>query len=159
MYLGAGFARHRLVLRIRDIVFFNIVQAVSNVQLGQGTRAHKGRHTTSVLHISDDLRRSETTRTQEVWKQQRCLSREQGMPGSETQNSILPIPAFAWRSPIRRRLYRGGLEVALANSCQRFVVCGQNRRIPGLGRGLCQSASKKCTPNDTRQSATLRPLI
>jgi hypothetical protein len=60
MYPGAGFARHCLVLRIRDIVFFTVVRPVLNVQLGQGTRAHKGSHATSVLYVSDDLRRSET---------------------------------------------------------------------------------------------------
>lgn len=31
MYLGASFARHCLVLRVRDIVFFIIVQRVLNV--------------------------------------------------------------------------------------------------------------------------------
>jgi hypothetical protein len=40
------------------------------------------------FNISDDLRRSETAGTREVWKRQRYLSRVQGMPGSETRKTV-----------------------------------------------------------------------
>jgi hypothetical protein len=101
-----------------------------NVQLGRGTRAHKGRHAASVLYISGDLRRNGPT---EFWKSEnssaipRAQTRNARIRNSEQSPSDPGI--LEGGAPSVRRLYRGGLKIALANSCQRFVFCSQSRRI------------------------------